>query len=47
MGVKVHFRIFTPHLKQHEGCDLMLEYDEYKVQLNNLAESINELRDSL
>ena len=35
------------NLKKEKGSDIMLEYDEYKVQLNGLAENIKELRDSL
>ena len=39
---------FTFGIKnQIKGSDIMLEYDEYKVQLNGLAENIKELRDSL
>ena len=31
----------------NKGCDYLLEFEQYKVQLNGLTQQINDLRDSL
>lgn len=30
-----------------KGCEIMLEYDEYKLQLQGVEKNITDLRDSL
>ena len=37
-------KIFRKHDK---GCDLMIEFDEYRLKLSGMEKSIIELRDSL